>query len=455
MTKKKSTIIGLVAFAIALVLSTIIVVIYMTTTSNSRKERASFLANSIGGNIAAEIDAREFITKLFEIEVRSKKGNISEGEFVTLAESLFDEYIDVVDISLAPGGVVEYVYPKDSGLEKNMSFFDDSLEGVYADYSKMSGSAVIIAPITLIDGKAGVVIREPIFMEDGSFWGFASVSFGLSDFLSRVNISLLANDGYDYKLIGNNVITGEDTVIMEYSDKPLDAPVKAMISTTEGAFWSLAITPITNWIRPHEALIVIVLALAFCLMIALLAGAYMSLKANAKELEVLSYRDSLTNLYNPRSYQEHMDELEKKKLPYGIIYMDLNDFKMVNDTYGHETGDALLNIVAKRLSNSIREKDRAFRVGGDEFVVVIHGTHDKKFYENVIGRMRQNVARDVVIGEVQLKVSISAGFARCPEDGTKLEEVVKKADDAMYYNKRLLKSRHQVGQDKGNVTARR
>jgi diguanylate cyclase (GGDEF)-like protein len=319
----------------------------------------------------------------------------------------------------------------------------------------MSGSAVIIAPITLIDGKAGVVIREPIFMEDGSFWGFASVSFGLSDFLSRVNISLLANDGYDYKLIGNNVITGEDTVIMEYSDKPLDAPVKAMISTTEGAFWSLAITPITNWIRPHEALIVIVLALAFCLMIALLAGAYMSLKANAKELEVLSYRDSLTNLYNPRSYQEHMDELEKKKLPYGIIYMDLNDFKMVNDTYGHETGDALLNIVAKRLSNSIREKDRAFRVGGDEFVVVIHGTHDKKFYENVIGRMRQNVARDVVIGEVQLKVSISAGFARCPEDGTKLEEVVKKADDAMYYNKRLLKSRHQVGQDKGNVTARR
>ena len=100
-----------------------------------------------------------------------------------------------------------------------------------------------------------------------------------------------------------------------------------------------------------------------------------------------------------------------------------------------------MNITAKRLQNSIREKDRAYRIGGDEFVVVIHGSHDKKFYEGVISRMRQNVARDVVIGDVTLKVSISAGYGRCPEDGTKLEDVVKKADDAMYYNKRLMKAR--------------
>jgi diguanylate cyclase (GGDEF)-like protein len=454
MLKKKSTIIGLVAFAAALVVATVIVVIYMTTASNSRKERARFLAESIGGNIAAEIDSREFISKILDIEIKNRGGVITEVEFNKLAEALFEEYIDVVDISIAPSGVVQYVYPKDSGLEKNMNFFDDELEGVYADYSKLSGTSVIIAPVTLIDGKTGVVIRKPVFMDDGSFWGFASVSLGLSDFLARVNIGLLAEEGYEYKLIGNNVITGEDTIITEYSEKTLNAPVEAMISTTEGAYWKLAISPITNWIMPHEALAVIVLALSFSILIALLANAYMALKANAKELEVLSYRDSLTNLYNPRSYQEHMEELTQKKLPYGIIYMDLNDFKMVNDTYGHETGDALLNIVAKRLQNSIREKDRAFRIGGDEFVVVIHGTHDKKFYEGVIARMRANVARDVVIGEVELKVSISAGYARCPEDGTRLEDVVKKADDAMYYNKRLLKAKRLSGQEKGTVTAR-
>lgn len=454
MIKKKSTIIGLVAFAIALVVATVIVVIYMTTVSNSRMERAKFLAGSLGGNISAEIDSREFITKILDIEIKSRGGVISDEEFAKVADALFEEYIDVVDISIAPGGVVQSVYPNDSGLEKGMNFFDDALEGVYADYSKLSGAPVIIAPVTLIDGKTGIIIRKPVIMDDGSFWGFASVSLGLSDFLARVNIGLLAEEGYEYKLIENNVITGEDNIITQYSEKSLNTPVEAMISTTEGAYWKLAISPITNWIMPYEALAVIVLALFFSILIALLANAYMALKANARELEVLSYRDSLTNLDNPRSYQEHMEELTQKKLPYGIIYMDLNDFKMVNDTYGHETGDALLNIVAKRLQNSIREKDRAFRIGGDEFVVVIHGTHDKKFYEGVIARMRQNVARDVVIGEINLKVSISAGYARCPEDGTKLEDVVKKADDAMYYNKRLLKAKRLEGQNRGTVTAR-
>ena len=127
-------------------------------------------------------------------------------------------------------------------------------------------------------------------------------------------------------------------------------------------------------------------------------------------------------------------------LPYGLIFMDLNDFKQVNDTYGHDAGDELLNIVAKRLQNSIREKDKAFRIGGDEFVVVIHGTHDERFYESVIARMRQNVARDVVLSDVTLKVSISAGFARCPEDGAKFEDVVKKADELMYESKRRHKA---------------
>ena len=101
---------------------------------------------------------------------------------------------------------------------------------------------------------------------------------------------------------------------------------------------------------------------------------------------------------------------------------------------------------------TLLQKDKAFRIGGDEFVVVIHGTHDKKFYEGVIARMRQNVAREVVLNDVTLQVSISAGYARCPEDGTKFEDVVKKADDAVYYNKRLSKAKkQQAGRDRGTL----
>jgi diguanylate cyclase (GGDEF)-like protein len=204
----------------------------------------------------------------------------------------------------------------------------------------------------------------------------------------------------------------------------------------------------------YEIIGSLLIAILISALAALSAGAFVSVKAYSKELEVLSYRDALTNINNNRSYQEHMEELSKKKLPYGLIFMDLNDFKQVNDTYGHEAGDTLLNIVAKRLQNSIREKDKAFRIGGDEFVVVIHGTHDAQFYDGVIERMRQNVARDVTLNNgVILKVSISAGFARCPEDGSKFEDVVKIADDAMYHNKRLFKAQKakQAGREAGDV----
>ena len=208
------------------------------------------------------------------------------------------------------------------------------------------------------------------------------------------------------------------------------------------------IAPIGNWMDLKEIVTAFLIGIIFSILMSIAVSSYMSVKENAGELAVLSYTDALTNLHNPRSYKEHTDDLIKKKSPFGIIYIDLNDFKMVNDTYGHEVGDELLNVVAKRLLNSIREKDIAFRIGGDEFVVVIHGKHDRFFYEDVIARIRTNVARDVTVGDVTLKVMISAGFARFPDDGVNIEDIVKKADDAMYSNKRLIKARRFVRGDK-------
>ncbi len=455
--KKKSITAGLVTFVGFLIITTIIALLYITSAANARRERADFIAKSVADRIHAEIQRREYITRMLEIDVSSSKGVITSDSFQVTAEEVFNDYLDIVDISLAPEGVVSYIYPLSNGIGDRMNLFEDGVQGVYSDYSKMSGVPIIMAPITLDSGDYGIIIRRPIYtsdqVSDDTFWGFASVTLKLSDFLASVGMKDLAEGGYEYKLIGNNPITGDSRIIMEYSEKALAAPVEAMISTVGGGFWTLEISPMNNWMNLYEILGSLFIAIVISSLAAFGMSAYMSMKANAKELEILSYRDALTNLNNPRSYQEHMDELSKKKLPYGLIFMDLNDFKQVNDTYGHDAGDALLNIVAKRLQNSIREKDKAFRIGGDEFVVVIHGTHDKKFYEGVIARMRQNVARDVVLSNVTLQVSISAGYARCPEDGTKFEDVVKKADDAMYHNKRLYKSqKKQAGGDRGTRT---
>ena len=109
--------------------------------------------------------------------------------------------------------------------------------------------------------------------------------------------------------------------------------------------------------------------------------------------------------------------------------------------YGHETGDILLSVVGKRLANSVKDKDRSFRIGGDEFTVIIAGDQQKSFYNDMIKRIRLNVARPIGIGKIQLNIYLSVGFARYPEDGKTSEEIIKKADDAMYYDKRLTKAR--------------
>ncbi len=448
---KKSVTAGLMTFVIALILTGIIAVVYVVTAAGSRRERAMFICDNVANNIAAEIQRRDYITRMLEIEVSSSKGEITEESFEIIAEEVFDDYLDIIEITLAPDGVVSYRYPKGGAVADTEDLFKDSLQGVYSDYSKLSGVSVIMAPIALKDGSFGIILRKPIFTgkdNNEEFWGFASVTLDLSLFLSEVDLRGLYEGGYEYKLFGSNTITGDSNTIVEYSERSLDNPARAMISTVGGDFWTLEISPVDGWNNIFEIVGAFAIAVIISVLAAIAMMTYMSMKQNAKELEILSYRDALTNLNNPRSYQEHMEELSKKKLPYGLIFMDLNDFKMVNDTYGHEVGDGLLNIVAKRLQNSIREKDKAFRIGGDEFVVVIHGTHDKKFFEGVIARMRQNVARDVVLGDITLKVSISAGYARCPEDGIRFEDVVKKADDAMYYNKRMLKARRLADQEK-------
>ena len=113
-------------------------------------------------------------------------------------------------------------------------------------------------------------------------------------------------------------------------------------------------------------------------------------------------------------------------------------------------GDRILVDFSNVIRHCVRFGDVVSRIGGDEFTIVIHGAHDKNFYNNVISRMRDNVSRPITIGTTHIDASISAGFARYPEDGKNTEEIIQKADEAMYHNKRLIKAR-RFAEGKGTL----
>ena len=229
--KKKSITAGLLTFVVFLIITTIIAVIYITSAANARRERAEYIAKEVANRIGAEIKSREYITRMLEIEVSSSSGGITTDSFLVTADAVFNDFLDIVDITLAPGGIVSYKYPLNgNGMAERENLLEDGAQGVYSDYSKMSGVSVIMVPITLDSGDYGIIIRKPIYIgdevSDDTFWGFASVTLKLSDFLAAVDIKGLAEAGYEYKLTGNNPITGEDRMIMEYSEKELASPYR-------------------------------------------------------------------------------------------------------------------------------------------------------------------------------------------------------------------------------------
>ena len=158
----------------------------------------------------------------------------------------------------------------------------------------------------------------------------------------------------------------------------------------------------------------------------------------------MALHDSMTLLPN-RSFF-HARLTQALALPDGaepslaVLYLDLDGFKAINDAHGHETGDALLKIVAARLTRIVRAEDMASRVGGDEFACVLGGMPTREQLAELVGKLVQAISATVQIGPVMLRVRPSIGIALCPGDGNTADALLKTADAAMYSAKR-----HQTG----------
>lgn len=141
--------------------------------------------------------------------------------------------------------------------------------------------------------------------------------------------------------------------------------------------------------------------------------------------------DYLTNLYNRSYCLNHIGMLIKENKDFAIFYLDLNQFSIVNDMYGHGVGDVVLKEVAKRFK-SLESKDLLFaRFGGDEFIGVYLSVDEDKI--NEVGRKIHKVVKDnIIISESEFSISVSIGVARHPLDSRNIDDLLKFSDIAMY-----------------------
>ena len=157
---------------------------------------------------------------------------------------------------------------------------------------------------------------------------------------------------------------------------------------------------------------------------------------NEKEIHNRAYYDTLTGLPNRMLFHERLEksigEANISESRLGVVFVDIDGFKEVNDTMGHDWGDHLLNRIGRRLSDSLRKCDSMARFGGDEFLILVSNLNDKKDLVDVANRVMSVFHRPVKLGEQEFYISGSGGIAVYPEDGETVQSLIKHADLAMY-----------------------
>lgn len=164
-------------------------------------------------------------------------------------------------------------------------------------------------------------------------------------------------------------------------------------------------------------------------------------KKDQAQLSYLAQFDSLTELPNRRllidRLTQHLNHIERHAdFQIGVLFVDLDHFKDINDTLGHSAGDQVLVEVAKRLSSCVRHEDTVSRLGGDEFVVlIVDGEDASSQAARVALRILQQLAEPILVSEEELHVTASIGIAMAPSDGDNVETLMKHADTALYHAK--------------------
>jgi len=171
-------------------------------------------------------------------------------------------------------------------------------------------------------------------------------------------------------------------------------------------------------------------------------------KATEKQLEYQAYYDALTGLPNRLLFRDRVvnaiAQASRNRRGVAVMYLDLDHFKLVNDSLGHSLGDALLSEVAARLQGCVRASDTISRLGGDEFTILLIDTSSSESIAGVARKILQSFAHPIRVGGHELFVTASIGISIFPGDGEDVETLLRCADSAMYRAKELGRNQAQM-----------
>ena len=311
---------------------------------------------------------------------------------------------------------------------------------IYRDDRFMGVLVMSVAPAYLQRVLADVALQSDdsisILRQSGEF---LARNRDMERTLGKVSDSSRPFIGANAPVTGSYVATSEiDQVERIFSWQRLpDFPVTVVLGlSTQSSF-----QPINRVIEENRVKAVAGIALlALMAVVGAWMGRFIHKQARRSDaLELAAMYDTLTGLSSRHALMEHLHRTlaraEKDGTRVGLLYVDLDRFKAVNDHYGHAAGDAVLVAVARAIQACLRKTDMAARIGGDEFVMVITPLDDHDILDDLQARIAQALSTPLSVAGVQLDIGASAGAAVFPDHGRTVDALLSHADHAMYVQK--------------------
>jgi diguanylate cyclase (GGDEF)-like protein len=388
------------------------------------------------------------VTRVLALLISQDQGNVEDFEFY--AQGLIAQHPLVDNIQLAPDGIVQHIYPlKGHEAAIGHNLLRDPARKVDALRAISTRKLTLSGPFQLKQGGVAVIGRLPIFSpQQKAFWGFASALIYFDTILLNAGLPSAADSYYSFDLSAIDTTTSQVKSIAGIklpSSDPQDVTTTSTI-TLPNQQWQLAITlPTSRWEKffPMVSYLVII-SIGICSgwitwkYLQLPVQLQQAVKKKTKQLENLSFTDSVTGIGNRRFFMKKLVAAQahtQSTLTKAVLFIDLNDFKIVNDRYGHLFGDKVLKLVSQRLKANTAHSDITARVGGDEFGQLLFDIKSRQHLQDYIEGVITSLKEPTNISGIQVTISASVGVALTPEHGRRATELLKAADIAMYHAK--------------------
>jgi len=460
-------ILPLIVFLVTLFVGLLIVNNYHSLWQKEQSALMSELVSSQGSSIQHRLSRSFSSTYILKSLVEINNGEVKN--FKAYAKNIYESLGGMTNLQLAPGGIVKHIYPLE-GHEKAIghNILKDDKRKEEAALAIANRKLTLAGPFELVQGGIAVIGRNPIFLKNSEgkeiFWGFASVLTYLDELLSNTDLDILKTKGYRYQLSN---ISGNTEYIFAQSHEDMSSTetiVKQVIKVPNGTWILYMGRDPQPW--HHIALgLQTLLALSLSTLITYITYTLLRqpiqlqqlVNEKTEALHKLAFYDPLTQLCNRRLFNDLLTRMiattERDGTRMALIYLDLDDFKRINDSLGHESGDQLLKIIGERISASVRKSDIVARIGGDEFCALLPNIQSSTNAGLAAEKILHAIEKPIKLGTHSVRITPSIGITLAPDDGTNTNRLLKNADLAMYSAKENSRNNYQFFAGKLNTNA--